>query len=582
MQRIVWALVALLVAKRLAYHLAFIVRDPFALGTYSEAHRYELAARDLLAHPPWGSLPFEVQGLYAYVLALPMRVVPQVVMGLVLQLVLAAGALLLFQRGARMVFGPVVGGLSLCVLLASPELAFYENKYLPVALGVAANIVALVTAVRASERLRARDVVLAGVGAGLSVLGDPALALAVPFSLLAFAVLARNAGKSTGAVLVPFVLGIALALAPMALRNQRVAGSPEVVSSRSFALGLFVGNNPFADGRWNTAGGLLGSVEALEAPALAKALKVRGDDPVALDAAVDRALRDRALAYIEADPVRFVRAAGHKLWLALGNQRFVRDYDLLGESELVGGYQQWGLPFGAVLALGVIGLSVITRRARAVRGERARLVALLLVLCGQLVAVLVANVVLFTSAENRVPLVMPLAFVSGPALEALYGKLVDGSERWRHALPRWSNRFDVRPLALVVGVLACAQAFWPRVATTGRPSAAHYYNLGAVEEGLGRLDDAERHYGKARAQNPRQAIFFLAQGRVLRRLGRFEDAMELLTHIIHMPNTPRELHLQAHAERMLTAAQMTEPTEEAMKKPADAVLSSPPPPLPAP
>ena len=115
-----------------------------------------------------------------------------------------------------------------------------------------------------------------------------------------------------------------------------------------------------------------------------------------------------------------------------------------------------------------------------------------------------------------------------------------------------------------------------------RPSTAHYYNLGAVEERLGRLDEAERHYDKARTLNPRQAIFFLAQGRVLRRLGRFEDAMELLTHIVHMPNTPSELHQQAHAERMLTAARMTGPTEQGLKAPADAVLSSPPPPRPEP
>jgi hypothetical protein len=423
MQRLVWALVAFLVAKRIAYHLLFIVRDPFALGTYSEAHRYELAARDVLAHPPLGSLPFDVQGLYAYLLALPMTVVPQVVMGLVLQLVLAAGALFLFQRGARTVFGPIFGGLSLCVLLASPELAFYENKYLPVALGIATNIVALVAAVRASERLRTVDVLLAGVGAGLAVLGDPALTLAVPFSMLAFAVLARNAGKASSTALLPFVLGLSLTLAPMALRNQLVAGKPEVVPSRSFALALFVGNNAFADGSWNTAGGMLGSVEALESPALAKKLGVVEHDPRALDQAIDQALRDKAVAYIASDPLRFVRACGHKLWLLLGNQRFVRDYDLEGESELVGRFHQWGLPFGVVLALGVTGFFVLMRRAQTVRGERARLVALLLVLSGQVFAVVVSNIVLFTSAENRVPLLMPLAFVAGPALEALYAKL---------------------------------------------------------------------------------------------------------------------------------------------------------------
>ena len=42
--------IALLVAKRIAYHLIYIVRDPFALATFSDGQVYELAARDILAH----------------------------------------------------------------------------------------------------------------------------------------------------------------------------------------------------------------------------------------------------------------------------------------------------------------------------------------------------------------------------------------------------------------------------------------------------------------------------------------------------------------------------------------------------
>ena len=35
--------IALLVAKRIAYHLTYLLRDPFALATFSDGQVYELA-----------------------------------------------------------------------------------------------------------------------------------------------------------------------------------------------------------------------------------------------------------------------------------------------------------------------------------------------------------------------------------------------------------------------------------------------------------------------------------------------------------------------------------------------------------
>jgi hypothetical protein len=556
-QRVVWALVAFLIAKRIAYHLSYIVFDPFALGTLSDGQLYELAARDILEHPPLGTLPLYLQGLYAYLLALSMSVVPQVVMGLLVQLIIAAGALFLFQRAARTVFGSVFGGLSLCVLLACPEPAFYENKYLSVSLGIATNIFAIYTAVRAFERLSFRDVLLAGVALGLSLLGRPNLVLAVPFTMLAFMVLARGAGRPLRDVLVPLALGVVLTVAPMALRNQIVIGSPDVFPSHGGGIPLYIGNNPYASGGWNSAGGLLSGMVYMETTDIARKLGITAKTQTELDAKVGDALFHKAIDFITEKPGRFVELCGIKLWRMIGNHRFVRDYDIRGESELIGSYHQWGLPFGVVLGIGALGFFVLARRAQVVRAERARLVALLLVLGGQVVAVAIANMLVFTSAQNRVPLVVPLAFVAGPAIEALYAKIKRriGAADYVAAGP---SRFEAGSIALAVAVLLAMQAFWPRLPDPGRPSSAHYYNLGAVEEQLDRLEDAEVHFRRAKEQNRRQPMFWLAHGRVLRRLGRFDEALVSLTHIITMPEVSDDLHKLAHAERMYAAAKLTE------------------------
>ena len=147
---------ALLAAQRLAYHLGYLVIDPFAWVTFSDGQLYEEAARDILANPPLGTRPLYLQGLYVYLLALPMAISPRVVMGLLLQLVLAALALWAFHDAAVRTWGKRAGALSLLVLLAYPGVAFYENKYLSVALGVICNIAALWAFVRASQAPHAR------------------------------------------------------------------------------------------------------------------------------------------------------------------------------------------------------------------------------------------------------------------------------------------------------------------------------------------------------------------------------------------------------------------------------------------
>src|SRR5689334_15531358 len=80
--RLLALLIGFLIAKRVVYHLAYLALDPFALVTLSDGQIYEEAARDILLHPPLGTQPFYLQGLYAYVLALPMLLVDRVVLGL--------------------------------------------------------------------------------------------------------------------------------------------------------------------------------------------------------------------------------------------------------------------------------------------------------------------------------------------------------------------------------------------------------------------------------------------------------------------------------------------------------------------
>jgi len=534
--------IALLVAKRLAYHLTYLVGDPFALATFSDGHVYELAARDIVAHPPLGSEPFYLQGLYAYLLAIPLAITDQVVIGLLIQLVLAAGALWLLHRTAVSLLGATAGALSTLVLLGYHELAFYENKYLSVSLGATCNALALWAATRCLQRPGASALVGAGAAAGLAVLGRPNLAVALPFTAAALCLVARSAERPAMRTLLAYSLGVVLALAPMALRNQLVIGRPDVQPSHSGGIPFYIGNNPDANGRWNTAGGLISGQVGRERIELAQYLGLEIEDQAELDHAVGDAMRDQALRFIREHPGDWLALELRKLWLTLGNHRFVRDYDARGEAELIGGFwSSIALPFGVLLGLGALGLHAIFRRARRVRGQRAQWLGLLLVLGGQLIAVLSANLLIFTSAQNRLPLCIPLAFAAGPGLLALLAL----ARRLPH--PTW----EARPVAVGASALLALQAFAPRSQHVDRPTSVHYYNLAAVEEAIGRLEPAAEHYRRAAERNPKQPMFHLSRARVLRRLGRGADARAVLQQLAGIPDLPDAVRSAAADEQRL-------------------------------
>ena len=148
-----------LVLLRVGYHANYLAEDPFALATFSDGRVYEKAALDLLEHPPLGSQPFYLQGLYAYQLALPMAILPWISLAMLLQLTLAGLALWGLFRAMAWVVGRREAGIGLAVLLAYPGLAFYENKYLTASIGVVTMVLMVIALARLQRRPTAKAVV---------------------------------------------------------------------------------------------------------------------------------------------------------------------------------------------------------------------------------------------------------------------------------------------------------------------------------------------------------------------------------------------------------------------------------------
>jgi tetratricopeptide (TPR) repeat protein len=502
----------LLLAFRVAYHARYLMLSPFAQVTLSDGQVYEDAARDLLGHPPWGTQPFFLQGLYAYVLALGMAVVPVPFAGLCLQLVLCALGLWAVYRALLVVFDVLPARAAMAVLLAYPTLWFYENKYLSAGIGMAANGAALLAFVRLTRSGRPRDAGLLGVALALSMLGRPNMVLALPFAALAIA-LWSAARRESSKLLLALALGTALGLAPIALRNAIVVGKPQVFPSHGGGIPFFIGNNPRADGLWNSGGGLLTGQVGFERTELQQKLGLSGLSGGALDRAIGDELYARTLAHMRSEPLQALGLMSRKLALCFGNAEHAHDFDRLGEAEQLGAVFQRGLPFGVLLGLGTLGLVLLWRSGTQDPPARARR-ALCVFLAGQGLAVIAANVLYFHAAQHRLPLALPLAFASAAVFAALAD--ADGGARLRthHAL------------ACVIALLLSIQAFVPREpAPPQTVSASHHANLAAAWEALGDDTRALSAYRTAVAKSPKRAILQLRMGLLLARLGKRAEAI---------------------------------------------------------
>jgi hypothetical protein len=559
LERALGFVLLLLLAYRFAYHATYLGEIPFAHATFSDGAVYERAARDILEHPPLGSRAFYLQGAYAYLLALGMSIRAWPSLGLLVQLLLAFASLALFHRCAKQLWGRRAASLSSIALLAHPGLMFYENKYVSAELGIACNVLALAGFVallrvgfddtRARARLGA--CLALGFASGLAILARPNLVLALPFTLLAIVALAQPVSKHRRALalaLATATLGLLLSLAPMAARNLAVTGHPDIGPVHAGGTSFFIGNNPKSKGVWND-GDLLSANLGTESDELAAQLEIDATLPERDRArAIGDALYRRSFEWIAQDPGAWIQLELRKLSRTLGDQQLTQDYDWLGERELIPWAHRVGVSFSLLLALGLLGAGAVFGRRwhpheggggegapAFVRTAAARR-ALAWFLVGQLGAPLAANLLYFTSAQHRLPLVIPLALLAGPGLLALIGQL-----RRRFANTDPPTQTQPLPTALLLAaLLALAQGPWPRIHVQG-PHAVHYYNLALAQDSIGEPKDALASLDRAIELRPDHAIFRMQRAhlrvRLLDHAGAAED-LAVIDELASQGNVP--------------------------------------------
>jgi tetratricopeptide (TPR) repeat protein len=319
------------------------------------------------------------------------------------QILLGTAAVGLVFATARLWSGPRAAHAAAVFAALTGLFTFNEVLLLQSSLDPFLTALALFLLSRALGAARALDFVPAGLALGLLAMNRPNALPCAAVAVLGIAAVRRSrAGRRQAAAL---AAGIALAIAPVAIRNRLVAGEWVLLTSHG-GLNFYIGNNADADGTYRRLPGITPSIEgqARDAKRVAEAALGR---PLAASE-VSGYFYGRAASWMAQSPGAAARLFARKVGLVLSdidlslNYSFAyysRDERTLLRFLVVG---PWLLVPLGLLGI-VVGAPRYERGAYAVFASFAPVYAL-------------SVAAFFVAGRYRLPLLVALCVTSGVAL----------------------------------------------------------------------------------------------------------------------------------------------------------------------
>ncbi|MFN7942265.1 MAG: tetratricopeptide repeat protein [Thermoanaerobaculia bacterium] len=476
------ALVAVALGLRWLY-LHELARSDLGSVLLGDGIAYDAWARRIAAGDWRGHEVFYQAPLYPYFLGLLYSLFgPDPWVARIAQTLLGAAGCLLAARAGERLFGRRAGWIAGGVLAVYAPAIFFDGEIQKASLSLFLAtlllrlIVELQVAPRAERGGEARSgpspvlALAAGAVTGLFALNRENALLLLPVLALWLAFAGRAAARRRLAAAALLLAGAFAVLLPVALRNRALGGELLPTTSQ-LGPNFYIGNHAGADGRYHPLRPGRGSArfERADATAIAVAAAGRALSP----AEVSRFWLDRALGFVRAEPGRWLRLLGRKLWLTWNAREIVDTTSLeaaADSSRLLAALSPWA-NFGLLCPLAAAGFWIERRRWRA-------LAILWIVLAAWTAAV----AAFFVFARYRLPLVPILALFAGAG--AAGGRAALRGRNWRGLAP-------AAALALAVALLVN----WP--ADARDPRAVTYASLGSAlvdagrtEAGLGWLERA--------------------------------------------------------------------------------------------
>lgn len=394
-----WALLVFTIAlmPRLI-HLVAVRDSPFLAVPIIDAWEHDTTAREMAAGRwLWQQPLFKAPG-YLYWLAI-VYVFSGGSMGaaLVLQMLLGAyTCVAVFILGRRLL--GLHGGLVAALLFAFYGVAIHHAAYLEIInLELPLCLTALWMMIGAAERRIWRLWLLAGILWGIAAATRPTVLFFIPLGLLWCYWQEKNL-RLTVRWMAIFLAGIAVVIAPIALRNRLVLGESILISANG-GINFYIGNNAEFNRTVSLQPGYEWQKLEREPVRLGLASNVSESQSWFYNKAWD---------YIRSHPLSWFKLLGRKLLLFLNARELSRNYSwdaLRGESLVL----RWPLiGFAFVLPLSIVSVYHRIRR---------RKMDSTLVLLGMFgLSILFVNVLYFPDSRYRLPLVPVLCILAADAM----------------------------------------------------------------------------------------------------------------------------------------------------------------------
>lgn len=342
-----------------------------------------------------------------------------------------------------------------------------------------------------------------------------------------------------------FVIGLALVLLPVAIRNYAVGGGFFLTTSQ-FGPNFYIGNNARSDGTYMSLrfGRGAPEYERIDATELAEHALGRTLTP----AEVSSYWTDQALDFITTRPGDWLKLTGRK-FLLLWNASEMLD------TESQESYAEWSWPlraggwfghFGVLVPLALLG-------AWLAWPDRRRLA----ILYGMTIAYAASVLLFYVFARYRLPLVPFLMLFAGVTLVSAFDRLrilADNRRARRRDLesnntganvpvPVASALFSAHSAISAMILLTASAVFtnWP-VLSTPLMRAITENNLATALNAAGKADEAVAHYRRAIAIQPDYAPAYNNLGVALRARGQVDEAISTYQQALRVTGDYPDAH----------------------------------------
>jgi 4-amino-4-deoxy-L-arabinose transferase-like glycosyltransferase len=449
--------------------------DPLFHQPINDAAIYDQWARTLLEGQIFGSqgAPFFLPPLYPYLTSFFYRLDGgSIWLVTLVQALFGIGTVLGIHRLGLKLHGQRAGLLAGVVALLFGPLLWYEGWQLPTTLNLFLLVVVLNLLIECLEPRLAtwrRPWLMRlsfGLALGLASVNRPQNLLLAVFILGWLWWLGRSKCRGNFQALGIIVAGMAIAIAPVTLHNLKTSGEFIPISANG-GVNFYVGNHKDADGRFSFPPGF---------PAYIGQMQDASRQMASAEAGRNLDWRETSNHWFKkggdglaADPGRALILGLHKARLLMAWREMENNFSV-GWVRDKSGPARWLIP-----SLGLIWLLAIPGLIEALRRREPRDLVLLI----PTATVIIVCLLFWVSTRNRLPLLIPLAVMSGVSLANV--------RLWK------------APLNLALAALVAVAVFWP---TADNEGAGFLCDVGRIHAQQGQIAEARENFNEALRLEP--------------------------------------------------------------------------------